>query len=354
MRPRPEMVQALLQAGLCAPSADNRHTLRFAWRGDTLQMLSTDASSWEGLPHRRLLAHLAYGAVLENLRLRSLEWGLALHERVFPEAAEPHRIAELQWTATSQPVDPLSAHIETRHTNRRFYQRARLPPATLQSLTAAALRVPGTQLRWLDERAQRRAALRAIRLAETERFRRRELHHELFSAVRFDVGWSGTTDVGLPPAALEIELPMRAPFAALRSWRLMRSASLLGLHHALGMRAGYLPAALAPHIGLVLAEGRPGAEPGAALDAGRAMQRVWLAAQAQGLALQPMAAATVLLAQQPVGEWVRAAVQGQIEAAMDAATPESNGYIPCLLFRLGKASSPTVTACRTLPRLDAY
>lgn len=60
--------------------------------------------------------------------------------------------------------------------------------------------------------------------------------------------------------------------------------------------SGYLPAALAPHIGLVLAEEGHGNVPAAALNAGRTMERVWLAAQAQGLALQPMAAATVLLA----------------------------------------------------------
>lgn len=348
------MVQALLQAGLRAPSADNRHTLRFAWRGDTLQMLSTDAPSWAGLPHRRLLAHMAYGAVLENLRLRSLESGLALHEVVFPDAAQPHRIAELQWTATSQRADPLSAHIETRHTNRRFYQRARLTAATLDRLTEAALRVPGTQLRWLDAPAQRGAALHAIRLAETERFKQRELHQELFSAVRFDVGWKASADAGLPPAALEVETPMRAAFAALRHWRLMRSASWLGLHHALGMRVGYLPAALSPHIGLVLAEEGPGDVPAAALNAGRAMQRVWLAAQAQGLALQPLAAATVLLAQAPFGEWVRPVVQARIGAALKLAAPESTGQKPCLLFRLGRASAPTVTTCRTSPRLDAY
>lgn len=108
---------------------------------------------------------------------------------MFPDPAERHRIAELQWTATSQSADPLSAHIEARHTNRRFYQRTRLSTARLEQLNAAALRVPGTQLRWLDAPAQRRPALRAIRLAETERFKQRELHHELFSAVRFDVGW---------------------------------------------------------------------------------------------------------------------------------------------------------------------
>jgi len=348
------MVQALLQAGLRAPSADNRHTLRFAWRGDTLQMLSTDAPSWAGLPHRRLLAHMAYGAVLENLRLRSLELGLALHEQVFPDAAQPHRIAELQWTATSQRADPLSAHIETRHTNRRFYQRARLTAATLDRLSEAALHIPGTQLRWLDAPAQRGAALHAIRLDETERFKQRELHHELFSAVRFDVGWKGSADAGLPPAALEVEAPMRAPFAAMRHWRLMRIASWLGLHHALGMRAGYLPAALSPHIGLVLAEEGPGDVPGAALNAGRAMQRVWLAAQAQGLALQPLAAATVLLAQEPLGQWVRPVVQARIGASLQLAAPESTGHKPCLLFRIGRASAPTVTTCRTSPRLDAY
>lgn len=353
MRPRPDMVLALLQAGLRAPSADNRHTLRFAWRGDTLQMLSTDAPSWATLPHRRLLAHMAYGAVLENLHLRSLELGLALHAQEFPDSTQPNRIADLQWTATAQRPDRLSAHIEGRHTNRRFYRRTRLSDATLDRLGEATLPVAGTQLRWLDAPPQRSAALRAIRLAETERFRQRELHHELFSAVRFDVGWKDTADAGLPPAALEVEAPMRAMFAALRHWPLMRSASWLGLHHLLGLRAGYLPAALSPHVGIVLVEAAYADMPSAAFDAGRTMQRVWLAAQAEGLALQPLAAATVLMAQKPDDGWVRPVTQALIRQSLSRAALDAKGDAPYILFRLGRASAASVTTCRTMPRLDA-
>ena len=144
---------------------------------------------------------------------------------------------------------------------------------------------------------------------------------------------------------------MRAPCAALRYWPVMRGMSWLGAHHALGLRAGYLPAALSPHIGLVLAEEGDGDVPAAALNAGRAMQRVWLAAQAQGLALQPMAAATVLSVQQAVGGWVRPAVQARIRAAL--AVSDTYSYIPCLLFRLGRSSAPAVTARRNSPHLDA-
>ena len=50
----------------------------------------------------------------------------------------------------------------------------------------------------------------------------------------------------------------------------------IGAHLALGVRAGYLPCALAPQPGLLLASGQR--EESGSLQAGRAFERVWLAA----------------------------------------------------------------------------
>ena len=47
---------------------------------------------------------------------------------------------------------------------------------------------------------------------------------------------------------------MRVPFALLRRWPLMRASTWLGAHLALGLRAGYLPCALAPHAGLLVVD----------------------------------------------------------------------------------------------------
>lgn len=159
------------------------------------------------------------------------------------------------------------------------------------ALSAEATGIDGIQLHWFDSPETRKQILRLVRLAETERFRSRELHEELFSAVRFDIGWTASSDDGLPPGSLEVEAWMRPMFRGLRHWRVLRLLRTVGMHHALGLRAAYLPCRLAPHVGalttsLDLASG--------ALTAGAVFERIWLRTTLLGAELQPFAASAVL------------------------------------------------------------
>ena len=343
MLPDTALLHRILAAGVRAPSAENVHYLRFQVRSDTVGLFSTDQGSWAEHPHRRMLALLSCGAVVENMVLRSAELGYALTTTWRPTPSLPDLFVELRWARTAAPPDPLNHAIETRHTNRRFYRRAALSAETLARLTIAANAVPEAELLWLDDPTRRALALKAIRIAETERFRRRALHGELFGAVRFELGWQGSCGEWLPPAALQVELPMRLPFALLRHWKVMRAANCLGMHLALGMRAGYLPCALAPHIGLILSGGE-GTDFGN-FQAGRAFQRVWLAAASEGLALQPMAATTALVRQKPGDGWVSADAKAKLQRLL-AALCSGQRSVPYLLFRLGRSDAPSVVTER--------
>lgn len=344
MRPNWDTLRVILAAGIQAPSAENRHYFRYAVEANNVRLVATERASWASLPHRRMLAEMAFGAVIENIVLKSLEFGQAVELDLHSDLEQLDTIATLRWSA-ADPVatDPLSGAIATRHTNRRFYRREPVDTSALTGLQQAAESIEGAELHWLDGPDLRACALRAIRLAETERFRRPALHEELFGAVRFDVGWKQTVDEWLSPATLEVEPPARAVFAMLRDWRFMRVANLFGAHFALGMRAGFLPCATAPHLGLVLASA--GDDQSAAVRAGRAFQRLWLAAGASGLALQPMAASTALACQVPGNGWVSARTQATLKASLEVMRGEARGT-PYMLFRLGRARAPSGVAAR--------
>lgn len=333
----PEHLRQIVAAGIRAPSAENKHYLRFEAQRDALTLVATDAASWGSLPHRKALALLSYGAVVENMTLRAGALGYAQNTHWQPEPARPERIARIGWLASSAAPDPLAAAIDARHTNRRFYRRSPLDAATLERISAALGPVPNTRLLWCDSGVLRSRALRTLRLAESERFRRRELHRELFSSVRFDQGWRATVQEGLPPVGLAVEPPMRLPFAALRHWPVMRLAGLAGAPVLLGLRAAYLPCALAPHIGVVLASGATADERD--LRAGRALQRAWLAAAADGLAFQPFAAPGVLSRQQSGGGWVDPAMQKRLQELLEGLAAGQSATVS-MFFRLGRAEPP--------------
>jgi hypothetical protein len=258
------------------------------------------------------------------------------------------RVVDLSWQSAVPLLDPLDGAISARRTNRRFYQRAPLLDTDLAQLSTAANSVDGARVHWLTPGPQRHLALSLIRIAETERFRRAGLHAEMFSAIRFERGWDGTVLEGLPPAALQVEWPMRWPFAALRHWGLMRVADMFGAHLALGLRAGYLPCALAPHIGLIMCNAVDADT--AHTQAGRAFERLWLASEVHGFALQPMAAATVLLNQNSGPDWVSAATQKRLADGLHNLGAqlglEQAVARPCMLFRLGRAPAPSAVAGR--------
>lgn len=348
MPPTATALRTILGAGILAPSAENKHFLKFRLGDDGVRLYSTDTASWAERPHRALLALLACGAVVENIVLAAAQEQQAVAvEWHLPTEADP-LMATLRWSGDSSRRDELSGAIANRHTNRHFYSREKASPVSLQRIAAAAAAIEGCRLAWLDAPAQRASALAAMRLAETERFRREQLHEELFSAIRFELGWTKTTDEWLPPGALEVEPPMRRAFAALAHWPLMHALRFAGGPVGMGLRAGYLPAALSPHLGLIVA-GR--ADRHAAANAGRAFQRVWLAATAEGLALQPMAAATVLLHQRPGGGWVDADAQRRIGKLL-VGTFQRAAEEPYMLFRLGKAKPPSIVTGRR--PLDDY
>ncbi len=380
MIPHITALHQILTAGIQAPSAENKHYFWLEVGVDTVTLHATDSASWTAQPDRKMLALMSFGAVVENITLRAAAMGLATHARWWPAQAAAStstststsattRVVVLSWQTAAPVFDPLDGAISTRHTNRRFYQRAALQHSVLAALSLAANAMSGARVHWLAQGTQRSQALRLIRIAETERFRRAGLHHEMFSAIRFERGWDGTVLEGLPPAALQVEPPMRWPFAWLRHWNVMRAADAIGAHYALGLRAGYLPCALAPHLGLVTADAEagfgtdsrtgsdtdPGAEPGTGADAahvqaGRAFQRLWLAAEHLGLALQPMAAATVLTNQISRADWVSSSTQKRLAEGLHALKVDSGtaaiGARACMLFRVGRAQAPSAVAGR--------
>lgn len=370
MIPHTAALHQILTAGIQAPSAENKHYFWLEVGAEAVTLHATDRASWSAQPDRKMLALMSYGAVVENVTLRARAMGFLTHAKwqLDVDAAAPTRVVDLSWEIAAPVFDPLDGAISTRHTNRRFYERAPVLDSVLAQLSSAANSVPEARVHWLAPGPQRSRALSLIRIAETERFRRAGLHDEMFSAVRFERGWEGTVLEGLPPAALQVEGPMRWPFAALRQWGVMRAAQVLGAHFALGLRAGYLPCAWAAHLGLVVSDA---ADPDTAhLQAGRALERLWLASENHGLAMQPMAAATVLMNQKSGPDWVSAATQKRLSDGLhdlcaELGTQLGTAYTagqttqrstersteravarPCMLFRLGRARAPSAIAGR--------
>ena len=328
---------SIVQAAVLAPSADNNHVVRFKKTdsGIALHLIPGFLDAPRG---KRILGLMACGAVLENIKLRALALGFASETDCSAENMANGCLAQIRFHRTDPISNALEQAIATRHSNRKFFRSCKVSESQRNEIEREVSQVPGTGLLWLDESERRSIALRLVRLAETQRFRSFELHQELFSAVRFEAGWTASVEEGLPPGALEVEAPLRPLFALLRHWPVMRVLQLLGAHVMIGARASYVPCRFSPHLAVITAKTN---SDDSAINAGRALQRVWLRAAALGIAAQPLAASALYALTEYPG------VPDNLHKTLCAGWKEIAGNdFPFMALRMGYASVPTVRSAR--------
>ncbi|MFC5583236.1 hypothetical protein [Rhodanobacter terrae] len=283
----------ILRAGIAAPSADNSQPWRFAWNGDELDLRIDASRSGHVSDTRYVLSDLAAGACLENMIIHAWSLGYVADLETFPSDDDELWVARVRWHRDPgcDQSEPLAGAIGQRHTDRGFPWRGPISTDTQARLDAQARHVRGQRLYWPQTPRERKAALKLIRQAETLRFRSPTLHAELFSSIRFAVGWHAACEEGLAPATLAVEPPIRPLFKLLRRPVVMTMFNWLGAASVLGWRSAWLPIRLSPGLCLLVI---PSTARSDVLAGGRALQRVWLEATLAGLSVQPYAAAGVL------------------------------------------------------------
>ncbi len=335
-----EQLHFLVESAIQAPSADNKHPVQFELKGESI-LIHHARTDWSEHGYKRVLDSLSLGALLENLALAASQLGFGVNPQLLPDSTQPGLILRLDLQTDAVSADTLWQAIPLRHTSRHLWFRGpKLSTSQRAHLDLAASSHPECCLHWLDDTVVRRQSIALMRRAETERFRNKLLHEELFSAIRFDVGWHRTCEEGLPPGALAVEPPLRGLFAQLRHWRVMRLANRVGAHHLLGWRSCDIPCRLAPHLGL-LAVKTP--DTGSVLATGRAFQRLWLTAASQGWGLQPMPASALYALNGAVKEGIPLRLNQILRNGWQALLGDD---VPLMLFRMGRAPTSAITSGR--------
>ena len=90
-----------------------------------------------------------------------------------------------------------------------------------------------------------------------------------------------------------------------------------------------------------------------AFNAGRGFQRLWLRATLERLAMQPMAASTVLALQSQDDPWASRAASKALADGWAGVLPA--GQVPMMLFRMGQMNSSPAPSVKVGRRpLEAY
>lgn len=336
-----DTLHSILESAIQAPSADNQHRVRFRLEQNSIRITYTEPALPPGGGYKRALVLMSLGALVENLTIAASHFGMRAVPALFPDPVQPNWVTQIQFQPDLASDAPLWHAIPLRHTNRRVvFHGPKMSSAERNDFDLAAHSFPGCRLSWLEDALMRKTALRLMRLAETERFRTRLLHDELFSAIHFETGWHDTCSEGLPPGALGVEPVLRPFFSLMRHWPVMRLANMAGMHHLLGWRACDLPCRLAPHLGLLTITNT---DDHSILNAGRTFQRIWLTATNQGRVIQPMPASAIFSFQGASVEGVPIETQQFLAQGWRELLGEST---PLMLFRMGHAQANSTVASR--------
>lgn len=342
-----EVISALVEAGIQAPSGDNCQPWNFRWDGEHLRILFL-ADRAESLYDIKWLASwISLGAVITNIRLSATQFGLQLTAELFPAGESPETVARMRFEAGSAAADQLAQAIPARCVNRRAYRQEPLPTGVREELQALAASSSDARLSWVDtDPAKGRIAALA---AQNDRIllENRALHDGVYSWIRWTRAEAQRRRDGMPAETLELSPLERPGMRLLGSWRWARLAAALRISRVLPARARKIY----QRSGAIALLSVRGDQPPDFVRGGEVLQRIWLTATRRGLAFQPITGITFLLLRMRLagGEGLGSEhrkLLDRIEQEFKRIYPAGAAESPIMLFRLGLAPPPSGRAPR--------
>ncbi|MFI6868338.1 Rv1355c family protein [Nocardia sp. NPDC050406] len=284
--PAPESgIAAVLDCARRAPSGGNAQPWVFGIGSGAITIaLAPERTSAMDIGYRG--SALAVGAALYNARAAAAAHGMLGGSEVRASATELLTATVHLGTGSDPELARDYPALLRRHTNRRHGTGAPIDAAVLDALRAAA-DVAGADLRWVTAAADIASAAQLLADTDRARYLTPRLHQEMFAELR----WPGedlrsgldlrTVELAADELAV-LEIIRRGDVMDhLRSWS---GGATLGNSTRDQVRSS---SAVAVVTFKAPPPGHP-AELAAYAQAGEAVQRVWVEAERQGLAVQPV------------------------------------------------------------------
>lgn len=339
----PDEVRALVAWGAQAPSGGNCQPWRFVWRGGALYCIHEVERSRSLLDFGHSASYLAFGAAVENMALAARQLGLALSAEPFPDPRDELLVCRVRFEPGDLAESELARQIGLRVTNRRLGARVPLAEQDVRALIEAG---GDATLHLLESDEELDEIGQLLGRGDRLRFLSRRMHREMMAELRFSPDEARRTRDGLDLDTLELDATDRAGMQLLSSWPVLETVGQLGGGAGLEV-ASRKAVAAASAVGLLTIEGRG---PRDFFAGGRALERVWLAATARGLAFQPMTVLIYLFARfERGGEGLaphEIAELSKLRTRYRALFEIPDSHVELMLFRLGRAAPPSARSLR--------
>lgn len=349
----PRHINALVAAGILAPSGGNCQPWKWLYRDSRLFLFHDEQRSASFLDYENCASYAALGAASENVILKAHALGLSVQFQPFPLAQDRRLVAVFGFAALpiseSEPhvCDSLVDAIAIRMTNRRLGKRQPIPPEVLATIQQAAETLPGAKLHLVCSETALAEAAEILGAVERLRLLHPDSHHDMMNEIRWSRDEAQRSRDGIDLQTMELSAVDRAAMNVCRDWKAVKLVGQWGRGKALSKLTRKAVDA-ASCVALITL---PDSTPTSYLQGGRALERAWLIANENNVAFQPLSPITYLFARliRGNGAGMSPLMRSELSALRQNylnlfGIQEGLGEI--LLFRLAVADAPTTYALR--------
>ena len=344
-----EEVKELVLAVGVAPSPGNNQPWKWYYDGQRFYLFHDVERSESFGDFQHMASYMTFGTAIENLELKARDLGIRVSENLFPLVDEPKLIAAFSFAYSAIEKHELSRFLTIRCTNRKKGNGKKLTDNVVQDLQQAVGEFSNVKLKILTGDEQIRQVASIAGEAEKLRLFIPQGHYELFEKeLRWTPEESVETKDGLDIRTLELSSKDAIGFRVARDPRAVGLVTTWGLGRALeNMTADLVKTASA--VGLIVASEFDRV---ALVEAGKAVERMWLGATKNKVSMQPVLASVLHFARLKHGkdavgmpEWIQKRF-GELKGAFDDVFDNTNSEESVFLFRLFYGDDPQVTSLR--------
>lgn len=347
-----ERITKILVAAAAAPSGDNSQPWRFVFRApDTLEFHAMPEKDNALLNIDESGTLIALGAAIENAELEAKAQGFSPEIRYAEAGTLIATFVLHEGGALPEGERHLREAIVTRHTNRKAYQKTPFREDDRAVLMRAAPDTPNAALLLVEDRDAMTTISRALTTMEEVALSNKTIHKLFFESIFWSRERNAAGVHGLFIRTLELPPPARLLFKILPYWPVARVFAFVGFPKLVAlMNAEQNANASAFGVITLRTFSRT-----SYIEAGRLLERVWLAAAAQGMSLQIVTGMLFLArAMERSATSAFSASEREVVRKAYARVRENieSGREPFLTFRVGYGAPPSAVSCRKPPVLE--
>ncbi|MCU0360427.1 MAG: Rv1355c family protein [Bacteroidia bacterium] len=345
-----EKAACIVNAACLAPSGGNFQPWKWVYTSGRLLLFNAFDAQDTFLGADDLPSLIAFGAAIENLTLKASELGLQTHCTEFPKSDKEELIAIFEFSENTAIKTQLSNRISSiglRLTNRNLGHREKIEDTILQNLQAIEKEIPGAGIRFftedkvLDEIAEVLGEVEKLRLLEEMG------HRDFVNEIRWTAEENDEKKDGVDLRTLDITNAERVGLQVARDKGIIK---LLNEWKGGGAFKKLTKKSIdsASAIGLI---SMPGSTKADYMNGGKILQKVWLDANASGIAFQPVSSSLFVYARlfnaqgEGISEEGKKALLG-LRPRFERALDLKPGRKEIFIFRLCKAAEPKVKSLR--------